>query len=124
MTTLALTAPTQAISGGNTAFALPAAETSIGANTGFSFPNNGAVILRVVVGVSGAGNLGINIQKQVEGQAVAAISLALSNSTSYLLGPFKPSDFNDPNGLVQCTLSVQTGNSVGVYSVPGSLSGT
>lgn len=124
MSTLALAAPSQAISGGNSGFILPASETSIGANTGFSFPNNGSVLLRVCVGASGAGNLSLVIQKTVEGVTPPAIVIAVANSTNYLLGPFRPSDFNDANGLFQGLLSVLTGNSVGVYSLPGSLSGS
>ena len=119
MTTLALAAPSVAIASGNAlGTVLPAAETSMAANAGFSFPNNGGVLLRVVIGSAGAGNLSLVVQKTVEGQTPAAIVLALSNSTTYIFGPFSPSDFNDVNGLFQGLLSVPTGNSVGVYSLP------
>ena len=123
MTTLALAAPTTPICGGNAATVLPATETPLGTNTGFSFPNNGSVVLRVCIGAAGAGNLTLTIQKTVEGQTPPPITIAVANSTNYQLGPFRPSDFNDANGLFQGALSVQTGNSVGVYSLPGSQSG-
>ncbi|SRR5216684_1904337 len=132
MPTLALPAPTLPIgslAGGTpgplvaTPNILPAAETALGANTGFSFPNNGAVILRVVVGAAGAGNLTLVVQKTTEGQVPAAFVIAVANSTVLLLGPFSPADFNDVNGLLQATMSVQTGNSVGVYQLPGNVFG-
>jgi hypothetical protein len=132
MTTLALAAPTVQIgsaSGGtpgalvSTPNILPTSETSLASNTGFSFPNNGAVLLRVCIGASGAGNLGFVLQRQVEGQAATAFTIAVANSTNYLFGPFSPNDFNDVNGLFQGTLSVQTGNSVGVYILPSNVYG-
>jgi hypothetical protein len=123
MTTLALSAPVTAIAGGpNSGTVLPATETSMASNAGFSFPNNGATLVRIVIGSAGAGNVTFNFQRTVEGQLPAAFVVALSNSTTYIFGPFPPSDFNDANGLVQALLSVPTGNSVGVYSLPGKVS--
>jgi hypothetical protein len=95
---------------------LPAAETALTGKTGFQFQNNpaGAVVVRIVVGASGAGNL----------QLVAATGaqpsvVALANSTTYIFGPFDPAVFSSPTGLVQATLTVVTGNSVGIYLLPG-----
>lgn len=120
MTTLALGAPVTSIGSGIAAgTVLPTAETAMASNAGFSFINNGAVLLRVVIGASGAGNLSLVVQRTVEGQVPAAVVLALSNSTSYIFGPFSVGDFNDGNGLFQGLLSVPTGNSVGVYILPG-----
>jgi hypothetical protein len=36
-----------------------------------------------------------------------------------LFGPFAPSVYNDINGLAQFTMSVYTGNSAGLYFLPG-----
>lgn len=117
MANLALGLPTKAL-GGITAVAglQPAAETALGANTGFTFSNNGLVLVRLVVGASGAGNL----------QFVATVGsqpavIAVANSSVYIFGPFDPAVYSDSTGTVTGTLSVQTGNSVGVYSVPASM---
>lgn len=115
MTTLALPAASVNLGSGITGFTIPAAETALASNTGFSIPNDGRTVIHICVGASGAGNLSMVIQRQVEGVTPAAVVVALSNSTQYLFGPFSVQDFNDVNGLLQCTLSVQTGNSVGGY---------
>jgi hypothetical protein len=132
MAPLALAAPVTAISGppGGGAIAgtvLPAAETSLATFTGFSVPNNGAVLVRVVVGAAGTGNLNFVIQRQIAGASfVTATNFqqVVANSTVYIYGPFPPSIFNDANGLLQATISVVTGNSVGVYQLPGSAAGS
>jgi hypothetical protein len=119
MATLALAAATTPMGSLQTGILnglqLPAAETALGANTGFSFPNDGMTLLRVVIGASGAGNLTFVIQKLVEGILDAPLVLAVGNTTTWIFGPFSRADFNDSNGLFQGLLSVQTGNSVGVY---------
>jgi hypothetical protein len=98
---------------------LPAAEpNSLATFTGFSFPNNGAVILRVVTGASGACTLSFSLQRLVEGLTPALQTYAQANSVSALFGPFSPGDYNDINGLVQCAMSVVTGNTVGLYQLP------
>lgn len=132
MAALALAAPTVPIgsASGSTPGAgvitpniLPAAETALTGFTGFTFPNNGAVILRIVIGASGAGNLVFIAQRTIESFAATVTTIAVANSTSYLFGPFSPADFNDVNGLFNATLSVVTGNSVGVYQLPASVFG-
>jgi hypothetical protein len=132
MAALALAAPTVPIgslsgSGGGPTVAnpnlLPAAETSIGANTGFSFPNNGAVILRLITGTV-VGVLTFIVQRPVEGSLtpgfVVSSTPGLAISSSYLFGPFSPADFNDVNNLFQATWTGFTGGSVGVYQLPAS----
>lgn len=123
MARVALAAPVTAISGGaNAGTILPAAEAqSLATFTGFSFPNNGAVLVRLVIGASGAGNLTCNFQRTVEGQLPAAFVVALANSNAYILGPFSRADFNDANGLCQFDISVVTGNTVGVYQLPAAV---
>ena len=131
MTLLALSAPATSITGppgggGITGITLPAAETSLGSNTGFTVPNNGAVLVRVVIGSAGAGTIQFICQKTIEGVSLplTAFQQSLSNSTVYIFGPFRPSEFNDVNGLLNANLSVVTGNSVGAYILPGSVSGS
>ena len=94
---------------------LPASETALSANTGCTFVNSpeDAVVLRVVVGASGAGNATVLGQNGVSNKVVA-----VANSTIYLLGPFDPALYSNASGLVQVNFSVQTGNSVGVYILP------
>jgi len=129
MASIALTAPTTAIAlgpaGGTiTGVVLPTQETnSLATYTGFSVPNNGAVLIRVTIGAAGAGNLAFICQQKLFGALLATTTFqtAVANSTSYILGPFSPSSFNDANGLLQATLSVVTGNYVGVYQLPGSM---
>lgn len=134
MAVLALAAPTVPIgsvagSGGGPTVAwgnlVPAAETSLGANVGFSFPNNGAVLCHIVTGTV-IGTIAFVVQRTVESNQVPAFTplgpggVALAISSSYIFGPFSPADFNDPNGLFQCTWTGFTGGSVGVYQLPTS----
>jgi hypothetical protein len=101
---------------------LPASETSISAGGGVSFPNNGAVLLRVVIGAAGTGTLSFLNERPTLGQLVGTVlftTSALANNGIYIFGPFQPSIFNDVNGLAQFTMSVYTGNSAGVYFLPG-----
>lgn len=131
MSLLALSAPVNSISGppgggGITGVTLPASETALTGNTGFTVPNNGAVLVRVVIGASGAGTIQFVCQKTVEGvlMPLTAFQQSLANSTVYIFGPFRPSEFNDANGLLNANLSVVTGNSVGAYILPGNVSGS
>jgi hypothetical protein len=122
MTILSLTAPTLPIGGSLTAgLVLPVSETNtfVAGNTGCSFANNGAILIRFVVGSSGTGTVSFNLQRTVEGQLPAAFTQVLANSTNYIFGPFSPSDFNDVNGLVQVTFPYASGNTVGLYTLPG-----
>lgn len=101
---------------------LPASETSIAAGGGVTFPNNGAVLLRVVIGAAGTGTISFLFERGVLGALIGTAlytSSALANNGIYLFGPFQPSVFNDTNGLVNFTMSVYTGNSAGAYFLPG-----
>src|SRR5580765_8290835 len=101
---------------------LPASENSIAAGGGVSFPNNGAVLLRVVIGAAGTGTLSFLNERPTLGQLVGTVlftTSALANNGIYIFGPFQPSIFNDVNGLVQFTMSVYTGNRAGAYFLPG-----
>jgi hypothetical protein len=117
-----LPAPTVNLSGGaNAGTILPATEpTNLTGFTGVNFVNNGAVVLRLVVGASGVGNITFNFTRTTEGQLPAPFVVAVANSTTYLFGPFSPSDFNDVNGLIQIDKSgTVTGDSAGLYILPG-----
>lgn len=132
MAVLALAAPTAPLgaspgAGTIAGLVLPAAEANALATfTGFSVPNNGSVLVRVTIGVAGAGNISFLEQKAIEGATLpsATFQQAVANSTAYIFGPFRPSEFNDVNGLLQVTLSVVTGNFVGVYAAPASQAGS
>lgn len=102
---------------------LPATEaTNLTGFTGVNFVNNGATLLRLVVGASGAGTVTVFFTKTVEGQAVTSFSIAVANSTTYIIGPFSPSDLNDVNGLVQIDKSgTVTGDSAGLYKLNGAV---
>ena len=101
---------------------LPSSEpTSIAAGGGVTFPNNGAVVLRLVLGAI-TPTISFLLERGVLGQLVGTAlftSGALTSSGVYLFGPFQPSVFNDTNGLVNFTLSVYTGSSAGIYNLPG-----
>jgi hypothetical protein len=117
--TQTLVAPTFSVSGGPGAGTiLPATETTLTA-TSVNFSNNGAILLRVVVGSAGTGTLSVAFQQTVGGQVITPYSLTLANSMTYLIGPFSPSQMNDANSLTWLTFSVITGNSAGLYNLPG-----
>jgi hypothetical protein len=114
---------TLSIAGPTTATVLPTAEaTSLATFTGFQFVNNGAVLIRVVVGASGVGTLTVNFQRLVEGQLPAAFTIAVANSTTYLIGPYRPSDLADVNSITYIDKSgTVTGDTVGLYFLPGAV---
>jgi hypothetical protein len=132
MASVALAAPTVALGslytaakvGAGTGLALPAAEaTAITGNTGFSFPNNGAVLLRIVYGTV-VGTITFQPSQQLEQTLVAALTPNSAISTAYIYGPFDTSEWNDINGLFQCAWTGFTGGTVGVYQLPASRFGT
>jgi hypothetical protein len=96
---------------------LPAAEgTSVAAFTGVNFANNGATLLRIVVGASGTVTLNILFSRTVDGALPAALTVVLANSTTYILGPWGPSNYNDGSGLIQMDFTgTPTGDTAGLY---------
>lgn len=112
--TTSFTSPTQ----------LPASEpNSIAAGGGVTFPNNGAVLLRLVLGAI-TPTISFLFERGVLGQLVGTAlttSSALTSAGIYIFGPFQPSVYNDVNGLVNFTLSVYTGSSAGIYFLPGAV---
>jgi hypothetical protein len=126
MASVALAAPvtvmgsvyTSAKVGAGTGLPLPAAEAQVITGfTGFSFPNNGAVLLRVVYGTV-VGAITFQPSGPIEGTLVAAITPNSAISTAYIYGPFDTSEWNDANGLFQAAWTGFTGGSVGVYQLP------
>src|SRR5215813_9306602 len=114
MANLALGAPTRTLGGITAVTGLQAAsETSLGANTGFTFANNGLVLVHYCVGASGAGNVQFTA---TTGSNPAVI--ATTNNASYWWGPFDPAVYSDMAGLCLATVSVNTGNSVAAYYLP------
>jgi hypothetical protein len=131
MAILALAAPTAFLGsaytaakvGANSGLLLPAVEqNAVGTITGFSFPNNGAIMLRLVTGTV-IGTLTFQPQLLVEGALPAAVvptsaGSALAISSAYIFGPFDTAEWNDPNGLFQCQWTGFTGGSFGLYLLP------
>lgn len=131
MALLAVAAPTAPFgaspgAGSIAGLVLPAAEAnSLATFTGFTVPNSGNIVVRLTIGAAGTGNIQFVCQKQIRGASLplTVFQQTLANSTAYVFGPFAPSEFNDANGLLNVNLSVVTGNAVGAYVLPGSLSG-
>lgn len=95
---------------------LPATEaTAISAFSGVNFANNGGILLRIVVGSAGAGTLSIFFTRTTDGSLPAALTVALANSNTYILGPWGPSNYNDASGLIQMDLPGASTNSAGLY---------
>lgn len=121
MARVALPAPTLFLGPGpGASLILPAAEaTSLNTFTGVSFPNNGAIVLRLVVGASGVGNVTVLFTRGIDGVTPTATPISVANSTVYILGPWGPSNYNDANGIIQIDKSgTVTGDTAGLYFVP------
>jgi len=122
MANLALGTPTLFVSD-NTVLvgsSLPAGETSLAGMTGFTFVNIPNAVIRLITGASGACNVQFLISQVAKLKGVAQpAAIAVANSKEVLFGPFDPTIYNAaPTGLVTATISVVTGNSVGVYLQP------
>jgi hypothetical protein len=100
------------------------ASQAMSTNTGFTFPNNGYVVVRYSCVGGTAGNMLLNVQMTIDGLAVSARSLAMTNTHHYLLGPFKPSFYNDGAGLVHIDKSTSaSGDYVDVFLLPYGFNG-
>jgi hypothetical protein len=97
--------------------ALPAAEaTSITGFTGVNFANNGGILLRYVVAAGNNGNISIIFTRATDGSLPAPLVIAVAASTTYILGPWGPSNYNDGSGLIQIDKSgTVTGDTAGLY---------
>ena len=70
MAEVAMTAPTSPASSITGVVQLATESQSLTGYTGISFPNNGAVLIHVIVGASGAGSVTIPFQYTVESQTI------------------------------------------------------
>lgn len=118
MARVALPAPTLFCGPGpGGSLVLPAAEgTSLNTFSGVSFANNGGILLRLVVGAAGVGTVTIIFSRTVDGALPAPLSVAVANSTVYILGPWGPSNYNDASGNIQIDKSgTVTADTAGLY---------
>lgn len=136
MATLVLAAPTFAVSNipastGLSITLLPVTYSgqALTTVTLIQFPNNGAVLLHLVIGGSDAPVL----NPLIETNAILGVSLtastafqttATSTGHQYLLGPFPPRIFNDANGLVNLAVTgtVSASSFAGLLTLPGAVS--
>lgn len=115
--TLTQTSLTQ---GGASPTNLTTSFTSLGANTGVKFANNGRVALFVQVGgtaTTATSDIGVTVQGEpVTGQSSGALTV----SDISVLGPW-PSQFDKTDGTndVQVDFDVQAGVSVALIYMPG-----
>lgn len=111
MATEALTAQTASRSGAQ----LNA--QSVTAADGFTFPNDGRTVL-IVENDAGDLTLSFTIQKTVDGQTPTAKSVTVTDSQTWVIGPFPVNIYNDDDDLVTVTpgADLATGVSVVSYS--------
>lgn len=121
---ITLPAPTRSISEAIASpTGLPTTEAnSLSAGGGVNFINNGAVLLRVTVGVTSGITMSVLLQRTIEGFLAGSTLYttgALPVSLPYLFGPFSPSDLNDVNGKVNLIFSAYTNLAAALYTLPG-----
>lgn len=69
--------------------------------------NDGNV--KLIVGLTAAsGNLIAETPNTVDGQAIADLTLALTQNKTVVIGPFPPNVYNDSQGRVKITVSANT----------------
>lgn len=81
-------------------------DNNVAASSGNTYliPNNGNVRL-LVVNSSGSNTLTVATPGSVDGNAVSDLSLSLTASKSYLIGPFPTSVYNNAAGQIAVTVS-------------------
>ncbi len=84
------------------------AGTGQASTTSDKFANNGKQFLLVHNGDSGAHVLTFTSPATVDGLAVADPTVSLAAGASKLIGPFKPSVFNDEDGYVTMASDIAT----------------
>ena len=72
------------------------------------FDNNGAVILHVKNAGASPDSVVIVAQRACEGGTLHNVTVAVTNGTEAIIGPFPPSRFNDNAGRVTVTHSYTT----------------
>ena len=136
MATLTLAAPTFAVSNipGSSGLAITLLPITYAGQplttvTLIQFPNNGGVLLHVIVGGSDTPAF----LPLVETNAILGVSLtastafqtaAMATAKQYLFGPFSPRVCNDANGLVNITVTgtVSASSFAGLLTLPGAAS--
>lgn len=85
------------------------------------FANNGRQFLYVDNHSTGFSSLTITITTQVtvDGLIVNNLVVVVLYTDIHLLGPFPPSTYNDVNGFVQMTFSVNDGVLINLYQIGG-----
>jgi hypothetical protein len=94
--------------------------TSLGTNTGLTFPNTGREWIEVVT-TGTTTTVTEKIGKTVQGQTPPGIAVVIAATTPapVKLGPF-PADFNLPGtSTVELDFSANTGVSVALFRMPG-----
>lgn len=84
---------------------------------GDKFATTGKEFLYVKNGDGSSHSVIFAVAKTVDGLAVASRTVAVAAGAEALIGPFKPSEYNDVNGFVQVTYSAVTSVTVAVFSL-------
>lgn len=86
--------------------------------TTIQFPNDGRVGLIIENGSGSSLTLSEVIEREVEGEAPAAITKTIPNGKTYIFGSLSMQDFDDGNGNCNFTVSSVTSVSVGLIEIP------
>ena len=81
-------------------------ETTMASTNTYMIENDGTVMLYAYGGAAG-GNLTIQTPQTVDGLAVAESVIALAASKSYVFGPFPSKTYNQADGCIYLTSSVE-----------------
>lgn len=84
---------------------------------GDSWANSGKEFIEVNNAGGAPITVSIAIQGTVDGVAVPARTVVVTNATRRFIGPFQPGFYNDTNGQIQLTYSGVTSVTVGVFQV-------
>jgi hypothetical protein len=84
---------------------------------GDKFGSTGKEFLWVKNADTASHNVIFAVQKTVDGLAVTSRTVTVGAGAEMLIGPFKPSEYNDANGLVNVTYSAVTSVTVAVFSL-------
>jgi hypothetical protein len=84
---------------------------------GDKFTNTGREFL-YVTNLGSTITLTVKFQRTVDGQVVADREISVTGTANFMIGPFDPKDYNDPNGDVVLSYSGVASVTVAVYKVP------
>ena len=83
-------------------------KVSATAGNNYFIQNNDGQIRLVVELTAVAGNLIAETPNTVDGQAIADLTVALTQNKTIVFGPFPPAIYNDGQGRVKLTVSANT----------------